>query len=105
MDINVIILSGTIVSQPSWFPLSNKRALVFTLKNQEVYRLADGRIAKHSNHISVEILGKIAERYAEELRQGQKYLVTGYLRVDEIKGEDRTRIRAFRVEEVIDGNG
>ena len=105
MDINVTILSGIIVTTPSWFPLlNNKRALVFTIKNQEVYRLSDGRVAKHANHVTVEILGKLAERYFEELQYGKQYVVTGYLRVDEIKGADRTRIRAFRVDEVLSGD-
>ena len=106
MDINVSIISGVIVTPPAWFPLlNNKRAIVFTLKNQEVYRLSSGQTARHSNHVTVEILGKLAERYSDELIVGRQYIVTGYIRVDEIKNEDRTRIRAFRVEEVLDGNG
>lgn len=105
MDVNFTFLTGTIVTTPSWFPLiNNKRALVFTVKNQETFRLADGRLAHHSNHVTVEVLGKNAERYFDELKCNQRYQISGYLRVDEIKGSDRVRVRAFRIEEIFDGN-
>lgn len=94
-DFNFTILTGTIVSTPSWIPLAhNKRALVFTLQNNEHYQLADGRKSVHRNNLIVEVLGKNAERYAKELTLNQRCSVNGYLRVDEA----RTRIRAFRIE-------
>lgn len=101
MDVNIVIITGTLVTHPSWFPLANnKRALIFTIRNQEHFKLSDGRMAHHNNHINIEVLGKNAERCFEELKPQLKYQITGYLRVDEINGLEKLRVRAFRVEEV-----
>jgi len=100
MDINFTLLTGTIVTTPSWFPLSNnKRALIFTILSRESFKLSDGNRAHHDNLVTVEVLGRNADKYFDELKRDSRYQVVGYLRVDEIKGEVRTRIRAFRIEE------
>lgn len=99
--LNFTILTGTIVSAPAWIPLAhNKRALVFTLQNNEHYQLASGAPAVHSNNINIEVLGKNAERYFNELHLHQQCSVVGYLRVDEVRGQDKVRIRAFRIEDL-----
>lgn len=104
-DINFTFITGTIVTKPSWFPLANnKKALIFNIKSQESFRLADGRMAAHSNYLTIEVLGKNAEKYFQELQLNQRYQIAGYLRVDEIKGTDKVRIRAFRIEEVFNGD-
>lgn len=100
-DVNFTFLTGTIVTTPSWISLSNnKRALIFTLQNTERFKLADGRSANHTNHIVVEILGKNADRYEKEFVVHQRVQIVGYLRVDELKGEEKTRVRAFRMEDM-----
>lgn len=100
-DINFTFLTGTVVTNPSWVPLAhNKRALVFTIRNNESFRLADGRSATHVNNIVIEVLGKNAEKYYYEIALHKKIQIVGYLRVDEMKGADRTRVRAFRVEDI-----
>ena len=100
-DINFTILTGVIATNPSWVPLANnKRALVFTLDNKESYRFADGRSASHTNMIVIEVLGKNAEKYFSEFTIHQRCQVAGYIRVDEMNGEDRVRIRAFRIEDM-----
>ena len=100
-DFNFTFLTGTVISTPSWIPLSNnKRALIFTISNKEHYRLADGRSATHDNKITVEVLGKNAEKYFDEVKNGGCYQIVGYLRVDEIKGVEKTRVRAFRIEDI-----
>ena len=100
-DVNFTLLTGTIISIPSWVPLSNnKKALVFTLQNNEVYELADGRKASHQNRVTVEVLGRNADKYFAELTINQRCQVVGYLRVDEMKGQDKLRVRAFRIEDM-----
>ena len=100
-DVNFTFLTGTIISTPSWVPLTNnKRALVFTIQNNEVYVLADGRKSSHPNRIVVEVLGRNADKYFDELSLNQRCQVVGYLRVDEMKGQDKLRVRAFRIEDM-----
>ena len=100
-DINFTFLTGTVVTVPSWVPLAhNKRALVFTIRNNENFKLADGRNATHSNNIVVEVLGKNAEKYSYEVALNKKVQIVGYLRVDEMKGSEKTRVRAFRIEDI-----
>lgn len=97
-DVNVVILTGTILSKPSWFPLkNNKRALIFTLQNCEHYHKSTGESAVHRNEVVVEILGRNAERYFNELSVQQRCQVTGYLRSDEIKGLQVIRVRALHI--------
>lgn len=100
-DINFTFLTGTVISVPSWVPLAhNKRALVFTIRNNENFKLADGRSATHVNNIVVEVLGRNADKYFSEIVINKKVQVVGYIRVDEMKGSDRTRVRAFRIEDI-----
>jgi single-stranded DNA-binding protein len=100
-DFNFTFLTGTVISPPSFIPLANgKKALIFTLQNKEHYKLADGRAASHSNNITVEVLGKNADKYSSELKIGTRCNVVGYLRVDELKGQEKMRVRAFRIEDL-----
>ena len=99
-DINFTILTGTIASAPAWVPLSNsKRALVFTLQNNEHYQLSNGEAAVHQNSITVEVLGRNAEKYASEFVAGQRCQIVGYLRMDMMRGQERIRVRAFKIED------
>lgn len=98
-DINVVILTGTVESTPTFVTVkNNKRILLFTLKNCEDFELFDGSPAVHANYFTVEVLGKNADRYVQILRIGTKCQISGYLRADELNGSDKVRVRAFRIE-------
>lgn len=100
-DFNFTFLTGTIISPPNFIPLiNNKKALIFTIENREVFQLGNGRPSSHKNLITVEVLGKNADKYAEELSVGSKIQVVGYIRTDTIHSEVKVRVRAFRIEDI-----
>lgn len=99
-DVNSVVLTGTVVSSPTLLSMKNNRKmLLFTFRVSEHFVRADGEPATHENHVAVEALGKSAERYHQLLRKGDRYKLSGYLRVDEIDGIERTRVRCFQIEE------
>lgn len=98
-DVNLAIVSGELVEDPVMHTLKNsKRILTFTLKVVEKFNLHDGSPGSHENYLTVEALGRNADTYKRDLVLGQRYQITGYLRVDDINGEERTRIRCFNVQ-------
>jgi single-stranded DNA-binding protein len=98
-DINEVILTGTVCTEPTPLTFSNgTRICIFSLRVIEKYVLASRKPAQHINDIKIEVLGPKADQTASEVRIGDRYIVKGYLRVDEIDGKREMRVRAFRVE-------
>lgn len=100
-DFNFTFLTGTVVSTPSFVPLAHsKKALVFTIENREVFILSNGKSSSHKNLITVEVLGKNADKYAQEIAEGSRIQVVGYIRTDMMHSENKVRVRAFRIEDI-----
>ena len=98
-DINVAILSGTVDNQPTVVTTrNNKRICLFDLKTTERYRLADGRPAQHDNFLTIEALGKNVDKCMNEVHQGERFIIHGYLRVDDVSGVEKVRVRAYYIE-------
>jgi single-stranded DNA-binding protein len=98
-DINITVLSGSVATTPSTvLTRNNKKICLFNLKNVERYQLADGRPAQHDNYLTIEVLGRNVDKIMAETRQGDRLVIHGYLRVDDINGVERVRIRAFHIE-------
>lgn len=98
-DVNHVMLVGEVCSTPTVTTLKNgKRICLFSLKLVEKFTLASGQAASHDNVVLVEVLGPKADRCLSDIFRGHRYHVTGYLRVDDIDGMERTRIRAFNVQ-------
>ena len=99
-DINTVILSGTAFSAPTMISLKNNVKLcIFTLRTVEKFVRGSGETAQHDNFLVVETLGKTAERCMQDVKTGGRYFINGYLRVDDLHGVERVRIRAVRIEE------
>ena len=99
-DINHVMLSGTVSTTPTLVGIKhNKKMCVFTFLNTETFLTGGGQKQEHHNLITVEVLGRNAMKYYETLRKGGHYLITGYVRVDDISGVERARIRAFNIQE------
>lgn len=99
-DVNIVVVTGIAHSAPSQVSLkNNKKLCVFTLKVVEKYQLSSGASAQHENYLTVETLGKAAERCMLEVKPGNRYQVQGYLRVDDLHGVERTRIRAYNIQD------
>lgn len=98
-DINQVILTGVVCRAPNTIQLkSGKQICIFSLKNIEKYELANGQPASHDNFLSVEVFGKNVDRTMRDVRMGERYVINGYLRVDEIDGIEKIRVRAFNIQ-------
>lgn len=98
-DINQVILTGLVCRAPERVQLkSGKEICIFLLKNTEKYELANGSPAEHPNFLSIEVFGKQVERTLRDVKQGERYVINGYLRVDEISGVEKVRVRAFNIQ-------
>ena len=103
-DINITILSGTVANTPNVVTTrNNKRICLFDLLVVEKYRLADGRAAQHDNFLTVEALGKNVEKCVNEVHKGERYVIHGYLRVDDVNGIVRLAVRNRHVHRLHDG--
>jgi single-stranded DNA-binding protein len=98
-DINSVVLTGTVSRPPQAVRLkSGKQICLFTLKNVEKYELADRTPAEHRNFLSIEVFGKNVDRTLNEVREGERYVIHGYIRVDDIDGVEKVRVRAFNIQ-------
>jgi len=98
-DVNLAVLTGTVVSTPSLVPIrGNKQMLLFTLSNTEKFINAAGAQSQHVNEIPVEVLGRNALALHSSVKRGDKCMLTGYLRVDDIHGETKMRLRVLSLQ-------
>jgi single-stranded DNA-binding protein len=98
-DINSVVLTGTVESPPYLHTLKNsQKLLAFTLKVVERYQLKDGTPAQHENFFAIEILGRHVETHFRDIEPGKRYMVTGYLRADDLGGVEKIRIRCFNLQ-------
>jgi single-stranded DNA-binding protein len=98
-DTNVAIISGLVDNNPTVVTTrNNKRICLFNVLNVEKYRLADGRAAQHDNVLTVEALGRNVDKCLDEIFKGTRVHIHGYLRVDDVNGIEKVRIRAFHIE-------
>ena len=77
---------------------NNKQICLFDLQTIEKYRLSDGRPAQHENYVTIEALGKNVEKCMREVHRGDRYIIHGYLRVDEAGDSEKVRVRAYHIE-------
>ena len=98
-DINHVIISGEVASDPTVIQIRhNKEMLLFTIRVVENF-VSDGERREHRNFLTVEVLGRNVDKYKTTIRRGRRYVLTGYFRNDDIDGVERTRIRAFNINE------
>lgn len=98
-DINMAIISGTIDNNPTVVTTrNNKKICLFDLKTVEKYVLANGSPAQHDNFLTIEALGKNVDKCMNEVRRGDRFIIHGYLRVDDVSGVEKVRVRAYYIE-------
>lgn len=103
-DVNMVSVSGEIVSSPSLVPLrSGGKMLIFTLKTVERFRRQTGETAAHFNFFTIEFLGASAERFRTAVSKGRRYAVSGYLRTDMLDDVQKTRVRGLHLTDLEDG--
>lgn len=94
-DVNFVLVTGLLTAEPEERILkNNKRMVVFTLKVTEKFQLFNGAQGTHDNYIKFEALGKNADIYYRDLVVGDRYQITGYLRVD----NDDVRVRCYNLQ-------
>lgn len=98
MDINKVLLSGLVVSQPVFTKIGDGTpSCTFILQVNETYCNKFGKTKHKSSFIRVESLGKSAHTTAERVLEGQRYIIDGYIRVEEIEGRTEFFIRTYSV--------
>ncbi len=99
-DLNHVTVSGSAETKPSVVTLaSGTKLCMFTIKNTERYTQGDGRMGVHHNFLTIETLGKQADRCLLQVRPGRRYIIDGYLRSDVLNEQEQTRVRAYSVRE------
>lgn len=98
MDINKVWVSGVAVTRPVLTRLSSRTQFTsFMLQVNEQFTDRSGVDAIHPNIIQVESLGKAAELTTKRVREGQRYMIDGYLRCDNVDGVRTLRIRTYAI--------
>lgn len=98
-DINLVIISGTIDNNPTVVTTrNNKQICLFDIKVVEKYRLGDGRPAHHDNFVTVEALGRNVDKCMQDVKRGDRFIIHGYLRVGDVNGVEKVRVRAYYIE-------
>lgn len=99
MDINKVWLSGLVVTQPVMTRQKHVTTTIvnFTLQCNEKFVDKRGNPQVKTNLIRIECLGKTAEQAIERVKEGQRYVVDGYVRQDSYEDGENVRIRAFAV--------
>jgi single-stranded DNA-binding protein len=103
-DVNQSILTGRVSTKPTLVNLrSGKKICLFTLLCLEHYEYASGAPGSHENYITIEVVGQKACDIPTQLSIGDPCLITGYLRVDDINGVEKIRVRALNIQKDIHG--
>jgi single-stranded DNA-binding protein len=59
---------------------------------------ADGSYRERKNRIAVEVVGKDSAEVAERARLGSWVTLEGYIRSEQFKGQDLTKVRTLKVD-------
>lgn len=93
-DINKVWLSGRAVSQPVYTKLPPRTPFTsFEFQVNERFTDRDGRPQYKPNIVWIESLGRAADLARERVVEGGRYVVEGYLRVD----NGQVRVRTFAI--------
>jgi len=98
-DINKVWLSGVAITKPVLTKLASQvPSSSFRLQVTENYVNKRNEAMSRHNIVTIESLGKSAEKIAQTVNQGSRYTTDGYLRIDvNTDGSDNIRVRSFAV--------
>lgn len=101
MDVNKTTHSGIAVTNPTLATLGGKTPIaIFTLKVQESWTDRNGVTKYRDNLIKFEALSSKSYWVKTNVKAGKRYIVDGYIRHEQINGENDTKIRIFHIEEI-----
>lgn len=96
---NKAILIGNIGSDPELkVSASGFATLKFSLATSEKYKNKDGEPVEKTDWHRVTILGKRAEGLASHIIKGQKLMVEGKIRVDQVEKDDGAKMTYVNIE-------
>jgi len=64
----------------------------------ESWTNAQGERRERNNHITVEVVGKDSAKVAKEAKLGSWATIEGYIRSEQSKGRDLTKIRTLTIQ-------
>jgi len=99
LSINKVWLEGEVRTHPKLRNISKSTKVTdFTVSVSEKWTTKTGEVREHKNVILVEVLGRDAEDVHENLSPGDRVLVDGYIRSNQLHGRDIISVRVFRIE-------
>lgn len=98
MDVNKVWVSGVAITRPVTTKLkSSTLHTVFSLETQERFVDKNQQVVYRPSVFTVESFGRAAETVADRVKQGQRYMVDGYLRNEHNYQANDVRVRVFTV--------
>jgi single-stranded DNA-binding protein len=98
MDINKVWISGIALTQPILTKLPSSTPIAsFILQVSEHFITNSSHDAARINCFEIETLGKSANKTMDKVRQGQRYIIDGYLRENSADGRQRVKVRTFAI--------
>jgi len=103
---NRVWLQGRVTSHPSVKSLSPKTKLTaFQISMVEGWANASGDARERKNKVAIEVVGKDSARVAATVKVGSWVTLEGYIRSENFKGREFTKVRTLTIDvwEVDDG--
>lgn len=98
MDINKVLLSGVVVTDPVYSKADTQVAFAtFSLKVAESYIDREGTLKSIYSIVEVESVGKLASVVIDTISQGNRVVIDGYLRQNQNESKGRLKVRTFAV--------
>lgn len=101
MNINKILLTGTVDSKPilTRLPQSSTPVCSFILRVEERFVNSKEVVNIRPNYFKIESLGRQANEAFEKIKQGGRYLIDGYLRQEhnQATNTDIIKVRTYGI--------
>lgn len=96
---NIVHLQGKITSAPTVKALNQRTSLTaFQVSVIESWLNGDGSIRERKNRIHVEVVGKHSAKVAMVAKLGSWVTIEGYIRSEQFKGQNLTKVRTLAIE-------
>jgi len=101
-DLNVVILTGQIITEPIKSKINYQRTAIttFTLQSNEHFiDSTNNKSSVYNNVIPIETLGRNAEFVADNFHKGMRVYINGYIRTKPETGDFSIRTHAVKPED------
>ena len=97
--INRVHFQGEATSSPSIKSISERTKVTsFQLSMKEGWINGAGKHCERKNRITIEVVGRDAERISREVKMGSFVTLEGYMRSENLKGQVMTKVRTLSID-------